>query len=182
MPATSLTAPPRSSASTSCATSSSGFSSVATPTARLSSKSTWGAAGHLESQMPVQRTHHYAIVDEADSILIDEARTPLIIGANNQPTQEEAAAYYGADPARRHAGAGQGLQVRPARAQGRAVGRRPAQGSGGRGQPVVRLADGRRALRIRGTMPSVPRSPISKTATTSPSTARSSSSTNSPAV
>ena len=39
----------------------------------------------------------YAVVDEADSILIDEARTPLIIGANNQPTQEEAAAYYGAD-------------------------------------------------------------------------------------
>jgi len=56
-----------------------------------------GRGGHLESQMPVQRKHHYAIVDEADSILIDEARTPLIIGANNQPTQEEAAAYYGAD-------------------------------------------------------------------------------------
>ena len=29
--------------------------------------------------MRVQRGHHYAIVDEADSILIDEARTPLII-------------------------------------------------------------------------------------------------------
>ena len=28
-----------------------------------------------------QRTHHYAIVDEVDSILIDEARTPLIISA-----------------------------------------------------------------------------------------------------
>jgi preprotein translocase subunit SecA len=56
-----------------------------------------GRGGHVESQTPVQRTHHYAIVDEADSILIDEARTPLIIGANNQPTQEEAAAYYGAD-------------------------------------------------------------------------------------
>ena len=27
----------------------------------------------------VQRGHHYAIVDEVDSILIDEARTPLII-------------------------------------------------------------------------------------------------------
>ena len=27
----------------------------------------------------VQRTHHYAIVDEVDSVLIDEARTPLII-------------------------------------------------------------------------------------------------------
>jgi len=46
---------------------------------------------------PVQRGHHFAIIDEADSILIDEARTPLIIGANNQPTQEEAMAYYGAD-------------------------------------------------------------------------------------
>ena len=56
-----------------------------------------GRGGQFEGQMPVQRTHYFAIVDEADSILIDEARTPLIIGANNQPTQEEAAAYYGAD-------------------------------------------------------------------------------------
>jgi preprotein translocase subunit SecA len=56
-----------------------------------------GSGGHAEAEKPVQRTHHYAVVDEADSILIDEARTPLIIGANNQPTQEEAAAYYGAD-------------------------------------------------------------------------------------
>ncbi|HHI82311.1 MAG TPA: preprotein translocase subunit SecA, partial [Rhizobiales bacterium] len=32
---------------------------------------------HLEEM--VQRGHHYAIVDEVDSILIDEARTPLII-------------------------------------------------------------------------------------------------------
>lgn len=29
----------------------------------------------------VQRGHHYAIIDEVDSILIDEARTPLIISA-----------------------------------------------------------------------------------------------------
>lgn len=27
----------------------------------------------------VQRKHHYAIVDEVDSVLIDDARTPLII-------------------------------------------------------------------------------------------------------
>ncbi|WP_455479570.1 preprotein translocase subunit SecA [Bartonella sp. B23] len=33
------------------------------------------------SQM-VQRGHHYAIVDEVDSILIDEARTPLIISGS----------------------------------------------------------------------------------------------------
>jgi preprotein translocase subunit SecA len=35
-----------------------------------------GASGEL----PVQRGLHFALVDEADSILIDEARTPLIIG------------------------------------------------------------------------------------------------------
>ena len=35
----------------------------------------------------VQRGHHFAIVDEVDSILIDEARTPLIIsGPADQPT------------------------------------------------------------------------------------------------
>ena len=27
----------------------------------------------------VQRKHHFAIVDEVDSVLIDDARTPLII-------------------------------------------------------------------------------------------------------
>ncbi len=36
----------------------------------------------------VQREHHLAIVDEVDSILIDEARTPLIIsGPADQPTK-----------------------------------------------------------------------------------------------
>ena len=36
-----------------------------------------------------QRGHHYAIVDEVDSILIDEARTPLIISApDTEPTQK----------------------------------------------------------------------------------------------
>src|SRR5471030_2920698 len=34
----------------------------------------------------VQRGHHFAIVDEVDSILIDEARTPLIISG---PTEED---------------------------------------------------------------------------------------------
>ncbi|MFK7818655.1 MAG: translocase [Planctomycetaceae bacterium] len=31
-------------------------------------------------EKPVQRGHHFALIDEADSILIDEAKTPLIIG------------------------------------------------------------------------------------------------------
>ena len=36
-----------------------------------------GMAGRAEDQ--VQRNYYFAIVDEVDSILIDEARTPLII-------------------------------------------------------------------------------------------------------
>ncbi|MFW6273349.1 MAG: preprotein translocase subunit SecA, partial [Halanaerobium sp.] len=38
----------------------------------------------------VQREHHYAILDEVDSILIDEARTPLIISG---PVQEKSSDY-----------------------------------------------------------------------------------------
>ena len=36
----------------------------------------------------VQRGHHYAVVDEVDSILIDEARTPLIISGAVQESQK----------------------------------------------------------------------------------------------
>jgi len=36
----------------------------------------------------VQRGHHYAIVDEVDSILIDEARTPLIISGPSEESDE----------------------------------------------------------------------------------------------
>lgn len=39
----------------------------------------------------VQRPHHYAIVDECDSILIDEARTPLIISG---PAEASTDKYY----------------------------------------------------------------------------------------
>jgi len=39
----------------------------------------------------VQRGHHYAIVDEVDSILVDEARTPLIISG---PSEESVDKYY----------------------------------------------------------------------------------------
>ncbi len=42
----------------------------------------------LDRSQLVQRELHYAIVDEVDSILIDEARTPLIIsGQADKPTQ-----------------------------------------------------------------------------------------------
>ena len=42
----------------------------------------------------VQRSHHYAIVDEVDSILVDEARTPLIISG---PSEESTDKYYKID-------------------------------------------------------------------------------------
>src|SRR3989475_7335230 len=42
----------------------------------------------------VQRQLHYAIVDEVDSILIDEARTPLIISG---PADESTELYYKLD-------------------------------------------------------------------------------------
>src|SRR5437764_5108888 len=42
----------------------------------------------------VQRGHYYAVVDEVDSILIDEARTPLIISG---PSEESTDKYYQAN-------------------------------------------------------------------------------------
>ncbi len=42
----------------------------------------------------VQRGHNFAIVDEVDSILIDEARTPLIISG---PSERTTTGYYDAD-------------------------------------------------------------------------------------
>ncbi len=42
----------------------------------------------------VQPQHHYAIVDEVDSILIDEARTPLIISGSSEESTEK---YYRVD-------------------------------------------------------------------------------------
>jgi len=48
--------------------------------------------GALEDM--VQRPHHFAVVDEVDSILIDEARTPLIISG---PAEESTDKYYTAN-------------------------------------------------------------------------------------
>ena len=42
---------------------------------------------HSTSEL-VQREHHYAIVDEVDSILIDEARTPLIISGPSDASSQ----------------------------------------------------------------------------------------------
>lgn len=50
------------------------------------------ASGHPESL--IMRGTHVAIIDEADSILIDEARTPLIIGTVNEAEESIRAACF----------------------------------------------------------------------------------------
>lgn len=48
------------------------------------SQERWTSSG----DQPVQRGMHFCLVDEADSILIDEARTPLIIGSLGDESRE----------------------------------------------------------------------------------------------
>ncbi len=42
----------------------------------------------IYKELKVQRGHHFAIVDEVDSILIDEARTPLIISGQGESSSD----------------------------------------------------------------------------------------------
>ena len=79
----------------------------------------------------VQRGHHFAIVDEVDCILIDEARTPLIISG---PAEESTDLYYEVDriiprlqAGRGHARRRQGRGSRGAREDRRLHRRREAQ-------------------------------------------------------
>ncbi|MCU0959256.1 MAG: preprotein translocase subunit SecA [Pirellulaceae bacterium] len=50
----------------------------------------WDESG----EQPVQRAAHFTLVDEADSILIDEARTPLIIGSLGEKAVAQVVATY----------------------------------------------------------------------------------------
>jgi preprotein translocase subunit SecA len=57
----------------------------------------WKGEGQPSQPMtdgPVQRGHNFALVDEADSILIDEARTPLIISAPTRLAKPEEQVIY----------------------------------------------------------------------------------------
>ena len=67
----------------------------------------------------VQRGHNYAIVDEVDSILIDEARTPLIISGR---VADAAKLYYKFASVARVAAARRGLRGRRGEAHGRPAG------------------------------------------------------------
>ena len=47
-----------------------------------------------DDDLPVQRSLHYALIDEADSILIDEARTPLIVSSLPGNSEQVAEQLY----------------------------------------------------------------------------------------
>jgi preprotein translocase subunit SecA len=60
----------------------------------------WTANGQFNRPLDpkVQREHHYALVDEADNIFIDEAKTPLIIANPTRlATEGEQVVYHWAD-------------------------------------------------------------------------------------
>ncbi len=52
-----------------------------------------GAEGTDSTPDDVQRGHHFALIDEADSILVDEARTPLLIGTQIPNDPENVALF-----------------------------------------------------------------------------------------
>ena len=56
----------------------------------MGSSQRWDDSG----DKPVQRGAHFILVDEADSVLIDEARTPLIIGSLGDEARQATIAMY----------------------------------------------------------------------------------------
>ena len=48
-------------------------------------------------QDPVQRGHYFALVDEADSIMVDQARTPLLIAVNQECSPGTASLFQWSD-------------------------------------------------------------------------------------
>ena len=60
--------------------------------AMLGQQTSGGGGG---GEKPVQRESHFVLVDEADNILIDDARTPLIISAMPTEAQKVAVECYG---------------------------------------------------------------------------------------
>ena len=73
---------------------------------------------HAAEDANVQRPHHFALVDEADNIFIDEARTPLIISKATRPaTAEEQVVYHWADETRQEDGRERTFHVRPEEAE-----------------------------------------------------------------
>lgn len=72
----------------------------------------WMGGGRMDPR--VQRPLHYAIVDEADSIFVDEAKTPLIIANPTRPAEpEEQVIYKWADKLAREMKRGEHFHLDP---------------------------------------------------------------------
>ncbi len=54
-------------------------------------------SGSSVRQDPVQRGHYFALVDEADSIMVDQARTPLLIAVNQECSPGTASLFQWSD-------------------------------------------------------------------------------------
>lgn len=68
--------------------------------------------GHIGSHQPLLlRGLHFAIVDEADSVLIDEARTPLILSGAQESAENAAGLYEAALEIARRLKAGEAFQI-----------------------------------------------------------------------
>src|SRR5207248_1539747 len=64
----------------------------------------------------IQRGHRFALVDEADHVFIDDARTPLIIAGPTRPaTDEEQTVYLWADHVARHLNPDEHFRIDPQR-------------------------------------------------------------------
>ena len=91
MRAMSPTAPTRSSSSTTCETASRSGHAVRARVSWIDKLFKTSSAG--QSQRLLLRGLHFAIVDEADSVLIDEARTPLILSGMPGEVEDDADLY-----------------------------------------------------------------------------------------
>ena len=95
----------------------------------------------LSLESMVQRGHHFAIVDEVDSILVDEARTPLIISGPAEGSSKLYVGHRQADPGARRRRFREGREA--ALGDADRAGHRADPGAAARG----RLAEGGRPLR-----------------------------------
>ncbi len=106
-----------------------------------------GMATRKEEQ--VQRGHYFAIVDEVDSILIDEARTPLIISGPSVITYDEQYATFRPQVRVAVPGAGAAVQSVPVRGRGAIRKLRPEDGSNVENSEAVERQAGMLLFRVK---------------------------------
>ena len=126
--------------------------------------------GAVAARSRCQRGHYFAIVDEVDSILVDEARTPLIISGR---ADDAAAALLPVRPGREGPPARPRLRGRRSEAHGRADRGRHRHASSRRSTSRTSTSTSTRTSSTSSRPRCAPRSCSSATSTTSSRTARS---------